>query len=328
MKIGLTLGKFAPLHRGHQHVIDTALAEMDHLILLVYDCPGVDTLPLPVRAAWLRRLYPQVEVIEIWDGPTETGMEPRITQLHDAYLVDRFGQRNITHFYSSEPYGQHVSRALQCEDRRVDLDRSKFPVSATQIRSNPYEFRQYIDPLVWRDLITWVVFLGAPCTGKSTIAQALAARHSTLWMPEYGREYWEAHQVNRRLSKEQLLFIAQEHRRREELYVRDAQRYLFVDTDASTTLQFSYYYHQAAEPQLLGLANDARQRYDLFFLCETDIPYSSTWDRSGDVARLEMQRRIEADLLARRIPVFRLQGNLDDRCQQVESVLSRFRKTH
>jgi HTH-type transcriptional repressor of NAD biosynthesis genes len=221
-----------------------------------------------------------------------------------------------------------ASRALQCEDRRVDLERSKFPVSATQIRSNPYEFRHYIDPLVWRDMITWVVFLGAPCTGKSTIAQAMAARHSTLWMPEYGREYWEAHQVNRRLSKEQLLFIAQEHRRREDLTVRDAQQYLFVDTDASTTLQFSYYYHQAAEPQLVQLANDARQRYDLIFLCETDIPYSSTWDRSGDVARLEMQRRIEADLLARRIPVYRLQGNLDKRCQQVEKVLSRFRKTH
>ena len=28
-KVGLTLGKFAPMHQGHQYVIETALAEMD-----------------------------------------------------------------------------------------------------------------------------------------------------------------------------------------------------------------------------------------------------------------------------------------------------------
>ncbi len=36
---GLTLGKFAPLHKGHQLVIETALAEMDEVISIIYDAP-------------------------------------------------------------------------------------------------------------------------------------------------------------------------------------------------------------------------------------------------------------------------------------------------
>ncbi|WP_292760680.1 AAA family ATPase [Nostoc sp. NOS(2021)] len=33
--------------------------------------------------------------------------------------------------------------------------------------------------------------MGAPSTGKTTIASQLAKEYNTVWMPEYGREYWE-----------------------------------------------------------------------------------------------------------------------------------------
>lgn len=47
---GLTLGKFAPLHRGHQFLIETALGEVDELVVIAYDSPHVTNVPLPVRA--------------------------------------------------------------------------------------------------------------------------------------------------------------------------------------------------------------------------------------------------------------------------------------
>lgn len=59
---GLTLGKFAPLHKGHQLLIETALAEMDDVIVIIYDCPEVTNIPLPVRADWIRQLYPTVQL--------------------------------------------------------------------------------------------------------------------------------------------------------------------------------------------------------------------------------------------------------------------------
>ena len=70
-KVGLTLGKFAPLHKGHQFLIETALAEMDEVIVMIY-ATEVTHIPLNVRAAWLRELYPSLTVIECWDNPSDT----------------------------------------------------------------------------------------------------------------------------------------------------------------------------------------------------------------------------------------------------------------
>lgn len=92
-RVGFTFNKYAPLHAGHQLVIETALAEMDHLIVMIYDCPDVTPVPLPVRANWIRRLPPQVKIVEAWDGPMEVGNTPAITQMHDAYLQRRFRNR-------------------------------------------------------------------------------------------------------------------------------------------------------------------------------------------------------------------------------------------
>jgi len=208
-KIGLTLGKYAPLHKGHQYLIETALAEMDLVIVLIYNCPEITNCPpLAVRSQWIRELYPKAEVIEAWNGPTKIGNTPEIKKQHEDYILKILSGRTITHFYSSEFYGEHMSKALGAINRQVDDERSKYPISASLIRKDPFVFRKYIHPRVYRDLITNVVFLGAPSTGKSTIAERMAKEFFTVWMPEYGREYWEKHQVDRRLSRKRPVRIA------------------------------------------------------------------------------------------------------------------------
>jgi NadR type nicotinamide-nucleotide adenylyltransferase len=324
--LGLTLGKYAPLHRGHQLVIETALAEMDHLIILIYDSPEVTAVPLTVRAHWLRQLYPEASVIEAWDGPAEVGDTPEIRRMHEEYVIRQLGLRGITHFYSSEFYGEHMSRALGADNRQIDPRRASVPVSATQIRQNPYAYREFMHALVYRDLITNVAFLGAPSTGKTTIAEELARRYQTVWMPEYGREYWEQRQSERRLTPDQLVEIAEGHLEREERLLGQANRYLFTDTNAITTAMFALAYHGGMRKRLRQLALEAASRYDLVFLCDTDIPYEDTWDRSGDVGRQIFQKQIVADLRMRKIPFFTLRGDLEARAAAVRRVLERHQK--
>ncbi|MBF0255909.1 MAG: AAA family ATPase [Gammaproteobacteria bacterium] len=326
MTTGLLLGKFAPLHRGHQLLMETALAENEQVLAMIYHAPDVTDVPLPVRAGWIRDIYPRVEVIEAWDGPLEVGDAPELQRRHEEYILSRLAGRRVDRFYSSEFYGAHVSRALQAEDRRVDEARQQVPISATAIRADPYNNRHFLEPRVYRDLVSRVVLLGAPSTGKTTLAEALARHHATCWMPEYGREYWARHQQDRRLSPQQLLEIAEGHRRREDVLMTQANRFLFVDTDASTTRHFARYYHGWVDPRLEALAEETARRYDLFLLCEDDIPYDDSWDRSGEGNRRIMQAQIRAELTQRRMPYFALKGSLAERLQQVEGILRRFRK--
>lgn len=324
--IGLTLGKFAPLHRGHQYMIETAIKETDQVIVVIYDAPEVTDVPLNVRANWIKTLYPEVEVIEGWNSPSDMGDTPEIKAIQEKYILGVLKGREVTHFYSSEFYGDHMSKALKAVNREVDRNRQLFPVSGTAVRENIRMNREHISDVVYKDLITNVVFMGAPSTGKTTLAEKIAEEFKTVWMPEYGREYWEKNQVNRRLTPEQLLEIAEGHLSREEEALKEANGYLFTDTNAITTYMFSLYYHGTAHPKLAELAALARHRYDLVFLCDTDIPYDDTWDRSGDVNRMYFQKEIIEDLNNRNIPYVLLSGDVNERTKKVKEVLKIFNK--
>ena len=322
--LGLTLGKFAPLHKGHQLMIETALQEVDELIVVIYDTE-VTPIPLHIRAGWIRSLYPSVRVIEAWDGPDGYSNEREHELREEQYILGLLNGEQVTHFYSSEFYGEHMSIALGAVDRRVDDDRVIVPISATLIRANAYEHRSYISDIVYRDIIIKVVFVGAMSTGKSTITEALAKRYQTTYASEYGRDYWTEHQVDRRIELAAFDEIAIGHIEREEKALLAANKYLFVDTNAITTYMFAQDYHGQAPELLTQLAMENSQRYDLFFLCEDDIPYDDTWDRSGEQKRQVFHKQIIADLKARRIPYISLRGSLEQRMRKVEEILADFK---
>lgn len=265
MKRGLTLGKFAPFHKGHQMLIETALDEVDELVVMVYATDVID-VPLQVRAGWIRKLYPTVRIIEAWDGPDGYGDTPEICREQENYILAKLNGLRITHFYSSEFYGDHVSRALGAVDRRIDEARAAVPISGTALRKNYFAGLQYLSPVVYADLITKVCFMGAPSTGKTTLARAMAERHNTIWMPEYGAEYWLKHHVDRRITLDQFEEIAPEHSRREDELTLQSRKYLFCDTNPITTYVFAKDYHGQAGPVLTRLAMASEKRYDLFFL--------------------------------------------------------------
>ncbi len=322
MKTGLTLGKFAPLHKGHQLLIETALGETDHLILMIYDCHDTTDIPLNVRSSWIKDLYPEIELIECRDGPLEVGDTPEIKNMQDDYILKILKDRKIDVFFSSEFYGDHVSKALNAVDRRVDPDRKQFPVSGSLIREDPFRYREYLHHRVYRDHIKNIVFLGGPSTGKTTITRKMAEEYNTVWVPEYGREYWVKYQVSRKLTLEQLVEIATGHIEREDRLIIRANKYLFTDTNALTTSLFSIYYWDKVHPDLMKIADEARQRYDVTFLCDKDIPFEDTWDRSGEVQRDVFQKITIDDLNDRDIQYTTIKGTVTERMDQIKKILN------
>lgn len=173
------------------------------------------------------------------------------------------------------------------------------------------------------DSIKRVVFLGAPSTGKSTIAQLTAERLNTEYVAEYGREYWLKHQQDRLLTQEQLLHIAEEQIRQEDEAIKKANKFLIVDTNALTTWHFAQDYYGCAHPKLDQLADESKDRFDIVFLCSDDIPFEDTWERSGDVKREEFQQFITNQLHVRGIAYTELFGSVEERFEQIQKVLLR-----
>lgn len=152
---GLTLGKYAPLHIGHQWLIEKALEQVDALIVIVYDAPEQTEIPLKERANWLRALYPEITVIEADKVPKDKGYTEVIQQKHVDYILSLLQGHKIDKFFSSEAYGEKMSLALGCENILMDVSRKNIQISGTEIRKHPEKYRDFMHPMVYETLMRY-----------------------------------------------------------------------------------------------------------------------------------------------------------------------------
>lgn len=149
-KIGFTIGKFAPLHKGHQLLIETAINEMDEFYVVIYDTSNID-VSIQKRANWIKQLYPDVNIIYAFNSPKQYGLDDESVKIQMEYLSEKIKGIPVTHFYSSEPYGQKVAEYLNIENRLVDIEKRKVPIDATSIRKNYRNNRKYMEDIVYYD---------------------------------------------------------------------------------------------------------------------------------------------------------------------------------
>jgi len=167
-----------------------------------------------------------------------------------------------------------------------------------------------------------VVFVGAESTGKSTLSDYLARAYGTVSVPEIGRFIWEEKQG--RLDADDYVEIALRHREAEDAVLAQARRWLFVDTNALTTLLLGIQFRQVGDPPpdtLLRCADDCRTRYAHTFVCADDIPYEEQDVREDEAWRGRIQRLVVEDLQARGIPYTIVRGSVEERAEQVRRIL-------
>lgn len=150
-KIGFTIGKFAPLHKGHEYLIETALKEMDNVIVIVYET-NLTKVPTEVRAGWIKKMYPRVKVKVAINPPSQYGLDEKSVEMQMEYLKQYIKDIKPTHFYSSEPYGEYVATYLNIVDRRVDDTREKISISAGIVREDLEKNKKWIEQFVYEDL--------------------------------------------------------------------------------------------------------------------------------------------------------------------------------
>ena len=151
MKIGFTIGKFAPLHKGHQYLIEKGIEEMDEFYVIVYETDVID-IPVEKRAKWIQQIYPKVHILLAKNPPSQYGLDEESIKIQMDYLKNIIKEIPVTHFYNSEPYGKFVARDLGIEEVQVDRHREKYAISGTKIRKNVNENKQYIEEIVYKEL--------------------------------------------------------------------------------------------------------------------------------------------------------------------------------
>jgi len=146
-----------------------------------------------------------------------------------------------------------------------------------------------------------VVVYGPESTGKSTLAERLAARFAAPWSPEYVRDYWDTH--GGIITSADLDSIARGQRATEDAARARAKeggaRVAFHDTDLLTcTIWDDLLFPGACPDWLRGEAVTRARATDLFLFCDTDLPWMPDPQRCfPDEADREMCRKVFLDKL-------------------------------
>lgn len=323
MRRGLVFGKFMPLHRGHELVINTALSECDEVTIVVYDITPKGTYPaMPVekRLGWIRSLFPPVHALLSLPNPV-TADNPDSPDYAPDYAeqVKPFGP--FDRVYSSEPGYEEFAYLLGAKHVIVDEARATVPISGTEIRKNPYENRGWMDPIVYSDLVKKVVFVGTESTGKSTMARIMSERYDTVWTHEYGRELWEEQGLKGSYADH--LKIAIHQRGREVAAAKAARDYVFCDTNAWTTLHWCLHQYGTADPRLHQLVNETVNDY-IYIFCNNDFGWIQ--DGTRELAGEESQHfhdQLWSDLHIRKIPFTPISGSIEQRTRTLDMLLKR-----
>ena len=155
-----------------------------------------------------------------------------------------------------------------------------------------------------------IVVFGTESTGKTTLAQKLAAHFGEPWSPEFVREFWDL--KDGKITAEDLGTIALGQIANEDHAVARAKRAVFCDTDLLTCTLWDDWLFPGACPEWVRAEAEHRARgTTLWLLCDTDIPWAPDPQRSfPDEAGRERGRKLWREtLVSRNLPFAEIRGD-------------------
>ncbi|HLA91607.1 MAG TPA: ATP-binding protein [Gemmatimonadaceae bacterium] len=140
-----------------------------------------------------------------------------------------------------------------------------------------------------------IVVTGPECTGKTSLARALAERLGAPWLPEAARGYAEAQgREERALTARDVEPISRRAIAAEDEALESAPGILVLDTDLLSTVAYARHYYGACPAWIEGEAR--ARRGALYLLCAPDLPWRADGVRDRPAARAAMHEHFRAVL--------------------------------
>jgi NadR type nicotinamide-nucleotide adenylyltransferase len=115
-----------------------------------------------------------------------------------------------------------------------------------------------------------IVVIGPESTGKTTLCEQLAAHYKTSWCPEFAREYLMEKGMD--YNYDDLMAIAYGQLELEDMLLLEARNGVyFVDTDMYVMKVWCEVVFEKCHSWILKQI--ATRRYDLYLLCNTELPW-------------------------------------------------------
>ncbi len=176
-----------------------------------------------------------------------------------------------------------------------------------------------------------IVIIGPESTGKSTLCTQLAEHYKTKWVREYAREYLLKHGTN--YKYEDLYTIAQGQIKGEEDTINKMHhpqpstlnpKPLFIDTDLQVIKVWSEFVFNKCDNRIL--TRIANRQYDLYLLCNTDLPWVK--DELREYPDPEIREKLyhyyKETMINQPVPWVEISGNYEERLQKGIDAVNQF----
>lgn len=267
--VGVVLGCFAPLHKGHLDLIYKAKKECLGGVIVCCCGSGHDRgypeMPLEKRYQMVREFFikdPLVAVYALsdnemgiagytdkWDEWLE-GFATRIIAANagaENGTVD-FVRKHTTFYVGEQEYYEHLTRrgiSTYLADRKIN------PISATMIRSNPMKYWDYIAWTYYRIFSHNILITGTASEGKTTLVEDIGRYFNMPFSFEWARGYMDKHCIGdwELDSRDFLAFLDGQFNYNRDCVNSRLNKGIFIsDTDGIVTKMYAKYY--AADPEM------------------------------------------------------------------------------
>lgn len=300
-KTGVYFGRFCPPHRGHLYQMIQASTRCEKLIVVISDnriqtenmCreAGLPTITYQLRKQWILqmlqdmshivvRVLDETDILPYPDGwPMWTQrMREVVPEKIDAFFVgDRDYDAALMEYFP------------ESKIEVFDPSRSRYPISATDIRKDILNNWHYILGPARPFFAKKVLIAGTESCGKTTLTKCLAKLYNTSWSDEVGRYYAEDY-----LGGDETIYTDEDFGRMAHLQweqdfhaMRTANKVCFFDTDAVVTNYYSELYMGHRNKLVEAYIDPGK--YDVLFFLTPDVKWVDDGQRlNGSQERREM----------------------------------------
>lgn len=282
---GVYFGRFCPPHRGHLYQMIMSATKCNKLIVVISDnqaqtaqiCrdAGLRNITWQLRKQWILQQLQDMPHIEVRVlDETDIPVYPNGWDMWAARMRQVVPEKIDAFFVGDRDYDDMLQKYFP--DSRIEMfdpTRSRYPISATEIRRDIFNNWHYILGPARPFFAKKVLIAGTESCGKTTLTKYLAKLYNTSWSEEVGRYY-----AANFLGGDETIYTDEDFTRMAYLQaeqdynaLRSANKVCFFDTDAVVTNYYSELYMGHRNKLVEAYINP--DRFDVLLFLTPDVAW-------------------------------------------------------